>query len=78
MTQQTQDLSLGVSRADIFGQPMLSAAGGMLAESLTDGLRRRAEDGRAKVQEVEMLYDPQLDCYYDPRTGKYFKKKAAK
>lgn len=27
---------------------------------------------RAEGEELELMYDPQLNCFYDPNTGKYY------
>lgn len=55
--------------------------GGMLSPALVGGLTdHRTEDtlddgrgeGEVTLDELELMYDPQLNCFYDPITFKYY------
>ena len=61
------------------------AMGGMLSpvpvesmESLEPGLQgkdveeRAGQLGEKETDELELMYDPQLNCFYDPNTCKYY------
>lgn len=30
------------------------------------------QEGGEEEEEVELMYDPQLNCFYDPHTSKYY------
>ena len=47
---------------------MLSPAMG----TLTDQSDLSGEGGVDEGEELELMYDPQLNCYYDPVTYKYY------
>ncbi len=49
---------------------MLSPLSGTLTEE-TDFVRDR-EKATTEGEELELMYDPQLNCFYDPVTGKYY------
>ena len=33
---------------------------------------QHAKDGKGGAEEIDLLYDPILSCYYDPKTNKYY------
>lgn len=50
--------------------------GGMLSPALLEtGIGTESIDAEAqstKPDELELMYDPQLNCFYDPVTCKYY------
>ena len=53
--------------------------GGMLSPVLLDTGQEPTSDGEGdtidssqQVDEIELMYDPQLNCFYDPLTFKYY------
>ena len=45
----------------------VSGATGSLLQS-----EQHVKDGRGGAEEIDLLYDPILSCYYDPKTNKYY------
>lgn len=54
----------------------LRAMGGMLSPALLDTGQQVIEEPdnphNSKADELELMYDPQLNCFYDPVTCKYY------
>lgn len=44
--------------------------GGMLSPALQN--TAPVEDTDTRPEELELMYDPQLNCFYDPFTCKYY------
>ncbi len=49
---------------------MLSPLSGTLTEE--PDFVRDPEKATTEGEELELMYDPQLNCFYDPVTGKYY------
>ena len=46
--------------------------GGPLSPMSTSHLAEKSENGE---EELELVYDPELNCFYDPTNGKYYELK---
>jgi hypothetical protein len=59
------------------GLTMQSSRGAILEDSLADldEVRQQhepIEETKEQEEEVEVVYDPVLNCYYDPNTHEYY------
>lgn len=58
-----------LSPVNEFGSGLLSDTGGRHKSTSSESQPRGDTDGE---EELDLLYDPCLNCYFDPKTGKYY------